>query len=72
MSEKGRFYDDLLALTKHLVSIPSVSPTAGEINIADEIEKNIRAIPYFSQHPDYVITRTLPNDPLGRKMYLLS
>lgn len=39
MSEKGRFYDDLLALTKHLVSIPSVSPTAGEINIADEIEK---------------------------------
>lgn len=67
MSEKGRFYDDLLALTKHLVSIPSVSPTAGEINIADEIEKNIRAIPYFSQHPDYVITRTLPNDPLGRK-----
>ena len=47
MSEKGRFYDDLLALTKHLVSIPSVSPTAGEINIADEIEKNIRAILIF-------------------------
>ena len=67
MTRKGRFHDEILALTKKLVSIPSVSPSSGELDIADFIYKTIQDIPYFQQHPGQVFMRPLRQDALRRK-----
>ena len=60
-------FEEIKALTKRLVSIPSMNGTTGERDIADAIEQYLRDIPYFAAHPDLVITQDLQNDPLGRR-----
>ncbi len=60
-------YEESVRLTKEMVGIPSVNGTAGEKDIATYIEHYLRGIPYFQAHPDFVFTRTLHNDVLGRK-----
>lgn len=65
--KKGRFYDDLLTLTKSLVAIPSVSPSAGENAMADAVYDWLRRIPYFEEYPGQLWMEPVPGDPLGRK-----
>lgn len=59
--------EEILALTKQLVAVPSVNGTVGERNLALFIERYLREIPYFQEHPDQVIVQELSNDPLGRR-----
>lgn len=63
-------FEEIKQLTKELVAVASVNGTAGERDIADTIEQYLRAIPYFSAHPELVVTRELNNDTLGRKNVL--
>lgn len=65
--KKGRFYDELLALTKSLVAIPSVSPSAGENAMAEAVYDWLRRIPYFEEYPGHLWMEEVPGDPLGRK-----
>lgn len=58
---------EMLALTKELVGIPSVNSTPGEKEIGLYIEDYIRKIPYFEQHPELVFVSPLKGDALGRR-----
>ena len=61
------FYGEALALTKKLVSIPSMNNSdGGERAVADYMAAWIRELPYFKAHPDQVITQPLKNDPYDR------
>ena len=61
------FYDEALALTKKLVSSPSMNNSdGGERAVADYMAAWIRELPYFKAHPDQVITQPLKNDPYDR------
>lgn len=60
-------FEEMKALTKRLVAIPSMNGTRGERDIADAIEGYLREIPYFAAHPELVITQDLKDDPLGRR-----
>ena len=61
------FYDEALALTKKLVSIPSMNNSeGGERAVADYMAAWIRELPYFKAHPDQVIIQPLKNDPYDR------
>lgn len=60
-------YNEILILTKKLVSIPSINSTGeGEKEIAAYIETYLRAFPYFKKHPEQIIIQNLKNDKLGR------
>ena len=63
-------YQEMLDLTKELVKIPSINSTTGEVAIGKYIESYIREIPYFKEHPEYVIISPLKNDKLGRRNVL--
>jgi len=54
-------------MTTSLVETLSINGTAGEVDIAEKVEKILRSFPYFQQHPEAVWTQALPNDHLGRK-----
>ncbi|WP_244834752.1 M20/M25/M40 family metallo-hydrolase [Clostridium sp. BJN0001] len=60
-------FDEILNLTKKLVSIKSVNGTSGEKDIGCFIEQYLRNIPYFKEHKDRVIVSGLKNDKLGRR-----
>ncbi len=60
------FYDEALALTKKLVSIPSLNNTVGEREIALYMADWVSKLPYFAEHPDQLVVRPLKNDPYGR------
>lgn len=51
-----------------LASIPSLSSTAGERKIEDELLKMIKDIDYFRENPRHIFTRNLPEDPHNRKV----
>ncbi len=61
------FKEEMLELTKKMVSISSINGTEGEKNIGCFIEDYFRSIPYFKKHPDYIIVQKLKNDPLERR-----
>ncbi|MGN1023165.1 MAG: M20/M25/M40 family metallo-hydrolase [Lachnospiraceae bacterium] len=65
--ETSKRYNEILALTKELVGIPSVNGTSGERDIGLFLEQWFRALPYFKAHPEYLIIRPLTGDPLGRQ-----
>lgn len=69
--EKPMVYEDealrIEDLTKALVRINSINGTEGEKDIGLFLEKRLREIPYFKEHPDQVITKVLDNDPLERR-----
>lgn len=54
--------EEMLALTKKLVSIASVNTTDGEGEIGVFIEAYLREIPYFKKHPDQIIVQELRED----------
>lgn len=60
-------FDEILDLTKKLVSIASVNTTRGEHDIACFIESYLRDIPYFKEHSNQVIIQKLKNDSLDRR-----
>ena len=61
-------YNEMETLTKQLVSIASVnSEPEGEAKIADFIYGYFNKLPYFQEHPEYLCTIPLKNDPLQRK-----
>ena len=60
-------FNEILDLTKKLVSIASVNTTPGEHDIACFIESYLRDIPYFKEHSDQVIIQKLKNDFLDRR-----
>ncbi len=65
--QKYPFYEEALALTKELVSIPSLNNSDhGERIIAEHMATWLRALPYFAAHPDQVIVQPLKNDPYSR------
>lgn len=60
-------FNEILELTKKLVSIASVNATPGEHDIACFIESYLRDIPYFKEHPNQIIIQKLKNDSLDRR-----
>ncbi|NRT72130.1 M20/M25/M40 family metallo-hydrolase [Clostridium beijerinckii] len=60
-------FNEILDLTKKLVSIASVNTTSGERDIACFIESYLRDIPYFKEHSNQVIIQKLKNDSLDRR-----
>lgn len=60
-------FNEILELTKKLVSIGSVNGSAGEKSVGVFIEEYFRSMPYFKKHPEQVIVQKLKNDPLGRR-----
>ncbi len=60
-------YKEIKELTKKMVQTASVNATAGERAIADFIVNYLQEIPYFQQHPDFIITQELHNDSLHRQ-----
>ena len=61
-------YNEMETLTKQLVSISSVnSEPEGEAKIAEFIYGYFKNLPYFQEHPEYLCTIPLKNDPLQRK-----
>lgn len=56
------------AVAKELVNIPSINNSShGEADICQKINDILLSFPYFEEHPQYVWTTDLPNDPYQRK-----
>jgi arginine utilization protein RocB len=60
------FYEETLALTKKLVSIPSLNNSTGERVVAEYMAQWLRRLPYFQDYPSQLIIQPLKNDPYGR------
>ena len=60
------FYEESLALTKKLVSIPSLNNSKGEREVAEYMAQWLRELPYFAQRPEQLIVQPLKNDPWNR------
>ncbi|GKV69944.1 protein RocB [Sporosarcina sp. NCCP-2716] len=54
-------------ITKHLVGIPSINGTPGEVAVAEELYAILSTFPYFQQNPDHLWMQQIDNDPIGRK-----
>lgn len=59
--------EEMIALTKKMVEIPSINTTEGEKEIGIFLENYLREIPYFKEHPEYVIVQELEDDKLHRR-----
>jgi arginine utilization protein RocB len=64
--QKFPFYEETLALTKELVSIPSLNNSDGERIIAEHMATWLQKLPYFQAYPDQLIVQPLKNDPYHR------
>lgn len=53
---------------KELVATPSISGTTDEVKAAQEIDKLIKNIPYFTKHPENVKLIPINNDPYNRAL----
>ena len=49
------FKDEAVALTKWLISIPSVTTTKGETDIAEAVWRSLKDTGYFKENPDNLI-----------------
>lgn len=59
--------EEMYALAKALVEIPSINSTEGERRIGEFIEGYLRSIPYFQKHPEQVAAQELKDDGLHRR-----
>lgn len=57
----------MLKIARQMVEIPSINTTEGEKHIGIFLEKLLREIPYFKEHPEQVIIQELKDDPLHRR-----
>ncbi|HAH70530.1 MAG TPA: hypothetical protein DCL74_01965 [Succinivibrionaceae bacterium] len=55
MFEFINFKDEAVALTKWLISIPSVTTTKGEADIAEAVWRALKDTDYFKENPDNLI-----------------
>ncbi len=55
MFEFINFKDEAVALTKWLISIPSVTTTKGEADIAEAVWRSLKDTSYFKENPDNLI-----------------
>ena len=59
-------FDDVKAITKRLVEIPSIVKTEGERFCAQEIYDYYKGIKYFKDNPDNLILQQTENDEIER------
>ncbi len=64
---KQQINENMLEIAMKMVKIQSVNTTLGEKNIGDFLEEYFKSIPYFKEHPEYLIVKQLNDDSLGRK-----
>ena len=64
-------FNEILELTKKLVSIASVNNTAGEKEIACYIERYLKEIPYFKKYNDRVFIQKLDDELDRRNVFAL-
>ena len=64
-------FNEILELTKKLVSIASVNNTAGEKEIACYIERYLKVIPYFKKYNDRVFIQKLDDELDRRNVFAL-
>jgi len=59
--------EGILELLLELVSVPSISATPGELEMAGMIHRKLAELPYFKAHPGYLKLLPIKNDPLERQ-----
>lgn len=65
------FYQTVRTLTKRLVAVNSVVGTAGELNVAQEINQIIAEMPYFQSRPDQHMVQVVTEGQRGNAMAIL-
>jgi len=58
--------EEILSMTNELVAVESVVNTKGEMEIADFLNKKIASLPYFQQHPSFVVKSQTIQDEVER------
>lgn len=61
-----RCFDDVKELTTELVKIPSIVKTSGETDCAQRIHEFYSQLPYFKDHPEYLLLQQTENDEIER------
>ena len=59
-------FNEVKDLTVELVKIPSIVKTSGEADCARRIYEFYRGLPYFQQHPEYLVLQQTEEDELER------
>lgn len=59
--------EDILALIKRLVKVPSISGTNEENVMAEELVTILKEIPYFRKNPQLIFEKHIKGDSLNRK-----
>lgn len=54
------------AITRHLVGIPSINGTEGEIRVVREIRDILSSFPYFVENPENLWLQKVEGDAIGR------
>lgn len=65
MIENSR--EGIFKLMLELVSVPSISETTGELEMAGLIYRKLAELPYFKENPEHLKLLPVKNDPLGRQ-----
>ncbi|MDD3705850.1 MAG: peptidase M20, partial [Clostridiaceae bacterium] len=58
--------DRMKSLLMELCSVPSISETPGEIEMAEKIYEIIMRMDYFKNNPNNTCMNPIKNDPFGR------
>lgn len=59
-------YDDVKKLTAGLVEIPSIVKTSGETDCARRVYEFYSELPYFKDHPEYLLLQQTEDDEIER------
>ncbi|ASK61512.1 peptidase M20 [Virgibacillus phasianinus] len=54
-------------VTRQLIAIESINGTAGEVELANTVQRWLQTFPYFEKDPANVWEQYIPNDSIGRK-----
>ena len=64
--DAGRRGERIEALTRELTEVFSVTETRGEAEMGERIYAKLAQIPYFQNHPEYLLRLPIEDDPLER------
>lgn len=64
--DAGRRWERIETLTRELTEGFSVTETRGEAEMGERIYAKLAQIPYFQNHPEYLLRLPIKDDPLGR------
>lgn len=59
-------FEDVKAITKELVKVPSIVKTSGEADCAKKIHEFHKSNHYFKENPEYLVLQRTLNDPYER------